>query len=561
MPEDFNRVGRLRTGELLLDAGLIDAADLEQALEAQQRLGGLLGGLLVRLGSLSEADLLVFLSKQLGLPVLSLAEMPSPADVTDAMKQTGGSIPWLRSKEAVIWFRQEDGERVLCCASRHPLDPGLQDAAEHWSGGRSRFYLASQQTLESVLAALVTNTSDDFVLRAGADRLREMAEEAPVIDFVNAIFSEAIARRASDIHIEPYEHQFAVRLRIDGQLQQVRAAPRVQFDAVSSRIKLLSGMDIAERRLPQDGRQSIRVNGRDLDLRVSSLPSTWGESLVLRLLGKTTGLPTLDQLGLSAAHQDVLSALIGHPNGIVLVTGPTGSGKTTTIYRLLLELNDGVRKILTVEDPVEFDLPGVTQMHVRADIGLTFASGLRSILRQDPDVILVGEIRDAETAKIAVQAALTGHLVISTLHTNSSVAAISRLVDLGVEPFLLADVLRGVMAQRLVRRLCPVCSAPELDAQGAEEQARLKGLASGQPNWRSPRSCAECDHRGYTGRIGIYEAALVTPEVQAAIRENAPESILSKLALVAPGNMFADGLVKARMGLTNFAEVSRAAQE
>lgn len=561
MPEDFNRFGRLRTGELLREAGLIDSADLEQALEAQQRLGGLLGGLLVRLGSLSENDLLTHLSKQLGLPVLSLSEMPAPAEVIEAMKQTGGSLPWLRSKEAVLWFSEEDGAKVLCCASRHPFDPGLQDAAEHWSPGASRFYLASQQTLESVLAALASNTSDDSVLRAGADRLREMAEEAPVIDFVNAVFSEAIARRASDIHIEPYEHQFAVRLRIDGQLQQVRAAPRTQFEAVSSRIKLLSGMDIAERRLPQDGRQSIRVNGRDLDLRVSSLPSTWGESLVLRLLGKTTGLPTLDQLGLSSVHQNVLSTLIGHPNGIVLVTGPTGSGKTTTIYRLLLELNDGVRKILTVEDPVEFDLPGVTQMHVRADIGLTFASGLRSILRQDPDVILVGEIRDTETARIAVQAALTGHLVISTLHTNSSVAAISRLVDLGVEPFLLADVLRGAIAQRLVRRLCPACSVPAFDAQGAEEQARLKGLANGNPNWRSASGCPECDHRGYNGRIGIYEAAVVTPQVQAAIRENAPETVLSKLALVAPGNMFADGLVKARMGLTNFAEVSRAAQE
>ena len=315
-----------------------------------------------------------------------------------------------------------------------------------------------------------------------------------MIDFVNGVFAEALARRASDVHVEPFEDQFFVRMRIDGMLVTARRGPRSNFDAVCSRIKLLSGMDIGERRLPQDGRQTIRVSGQQVDLRVSALPSTWGESVVLRLLGKTSRLPDLEELGLGEAEAERLLALAEQPNGVLLVSGPTGSGKTTTIYRLLTHLNDGVRKIVTVEDPVEFDLPGVVQVHVKSDIGLTFAAGLRAMLRQDPDVIMVGEIRDPETAKIAVQAALTGHLVISTVHTNSALAAVSRLLDLGVEDYLLADVLRGVVGQRLVRRLCPHCATPARPSSAATTRPRRRPAwrCEGAADWREPAGCEAC---------------------------------------------------------------------
>jgi len=550
-------------GEQLTAAGLIRPDDIQQALQLQTTLGGKIGEILVRIGALSESDLLEMLSRHLELGILSDNDAPSAADVEEAIVSTGAALQWFVDRAVMIWFLDDSEGRLLCCASRDPLDPSLQDAAEQWSDRPALFLLASSQTIESVLDPLVQRARLDTALDAfgtDAGRLREMAEEAPVIDFVNAVFSEAIARRASDIHIEPFEDQFVVRLRVDGAMQQWRTASRSQFDAVASRIKLLSGMDIAERRLPQDGRQSIRLNGREVDLRVSSLPSTWGESLVLRLLGKVSALPELEALGVADDQRAALSDLVSRPNGILLVTGPTGSGKTTTIYRLLTQLNDGVRKILTVEDPVEFNLPGVVQMNVRADIGLTFASGLRSILRQDPDVILVGEIRDAETAQIAVQAALTGHLVISTLHTNSALAALPRLLDLGVESFLLSEVLRGVVAQRLVRKLCPSCAraTPADAALNLETLAREHGLSAGRAGWREATGCPACGGTGFRGRLGIYEVVKIDPSIQAALRQGAAETALSELAFgVNNRSMYVDGLLKARSGTTTWSEVVR----
>jgi general secretion pathway protein E len=341
-----------------------------------------------------------------------------------------------------------------------------------------------------------------------------------------------------------------------------RTAPRARFDAVCSRIKLLSGMDIGERRLPQDGRQSIRVAGQELDLRISSLPSVWGESVVLRLLGRSDRLPQLSELGVSEAQAGALLGLVDKPNGVVLVSGPTGSGKTTTIYRLLIHLNNGVRKIVTVEDPVEFELPGVVQMQARSDIGLSFAAGLRSILRQDPDVIMIGEIRDQETAHIAVQAALTGHLVISTIHTNSALAAVPRLLDLNVEPFLLADVVRGLVGQRLVRRLCPHCAAPsDHDRAAIYEAARPAGYrCAGTPAWKEPVGCAKCGPTGYLGRLGLYEIAPSSPALEHDIRHRASEEALSRTARAQGfASLAEDGYGKARAGLTTLAELRRVA--
>jgi general secretion pathway protein E len=554
-------------GSYLRERGLVTERDLQQAVAARLQIGGSLGLALVRLGALSENDLVLALSTLWGLPPVTDAEMPDLASVQAALDRLHINPDWIRSAEAVVWFAGTDGEERLCIAARDPLSSDLQEAAEQWHPEPAIFYVARQQDLEGLLAELDTHGREADLVTAGgqdAKRLREMAEEAPAIDFVNAVFNEAVAKRASDIHIEPFENYFTVRLRVDGILGNARNAPRSQYDAISSRIKLLSQMDIAERRLPQDGRQSIRVGGREVDLRVSTLPTTWGESLVLRLLGKSRSLPELSALGVEADHCHTLDNLIACPNGVILVTGPTGSGKTTTIYRLLSQLNDGVRKIVTVEDPVEFDLPGVMQVHVRADIGLSFAAGLRSILRQDPDVIMVGEIRDSETARIAVQAALTGHLVISSVHTNSALAAVSRLLDLGVEDYLLADVLRGVVGQRLVRSLCQKCAQPV--AATPEHTALVADMPyidlSSPASWRQPGHCPACNESGYLGRSGIYEVMPIDGDLQAALRSRpAEEELLAIARRSGHRTMRDDGLLKARRGVTTVAEVLRVVGE
>jgi len=527
-----------RLGDLLSAAGLARPADIEAALAVQASAGGRLGHILVRLGAVSEADLLAVLSRQLGLPA---QEAPPPHEAARAfMAETGTCLSWWRERQALAW-RADDGS--VTCAAVDPQDPTLRDVLETAAAEAPPcLRLISRTMIADSLAELGERHAARGAGASDAARLRELAEETPVVNFVNGVFAEALRRRASDIHFEPFEDRFVVRLRIDGVLQNIRAAPRAEFDAVCSRVKLLSGMDIGERRLPQDGRQTVRVAGHDADLRLSTLPAAWGESLVVRLLGKSSRLPELAELGLGDGDAERLSALVAQPHGVVLITGPTGSGKTTTIYRLLAGLNDGQRKIVTVEDPVEFDLPGVVQMRVRAEIGLSFAAGLRSILRQDPDVIMVGEIRDPETARIAVQAALTGHLVIATAHTNSALAAVSRLLDLGVEDYLLADVLRGLVGQRLVRRLCEACAEPSGQGDG----------------WREPRGCPRCDGTGFDGRLGLFEIIPVTSEVAGMIRRRAGEEALAQAVRQAgAASMLEDGLAKARAGRTPLSEVRR----
>ncbi len=548
-----------RIGEVLLQRGLVTEADLDQANAARAAHGGFIEPALVRLGAVSESDLLRALADELRLDVLDGADLPNAEAIRAAAARLNTPIAWLVEKEAVLWFREEaEGER-LCIAGRHVHHPALQEAAEQWGGGEARLFLADSQTLQPLLAELSAPAVAPALVTDAA-RLREMAEGAPVIDFVTAMLAEAIARRASDVHVEPFEDHMSVRLRVDGVLSEWRRAPRALYDAVASRLKLLSGMDIAERRLPQDGRQSLRVSGQDHDVRVSSLPTTWGESIVLRFLGKTRTLPEFAALGLEPDYAALVLRLIEKPNGLVLVTGPTGSGKTTTVYRMLTHLNDGVRKIFTIEDPVEIDLPRVLQMHVRADIGLSFATGLRSILRQDPDVIMVGEIRDGETARIAVQAALTGHLVISTVHTNSALAAIARLLDLGVEEFLLADVLRGVIGQRLVRMVCESCARPDGDAghEAMAESILPPALREQAPAWRVGTGCPRCARSGFVGRVGVFEAAEIDPPLQQAIRARAAEAEFERLARMRGfRTMYEDGVWKARRGVTSYREALR----
>jgi len=569
---------RRRLGELLVERGLIRPADIANALSLQAQNGGLIGLNLVRLGALSEAQLLDVLSEQLDLPVLAPENGPAPERISAFLDEIGSPLAWWADREAVAWREEPQdgaGETRILCAAVQPLDPALaeriaQAQSLQASAEPVAFFLAQRSLIEALAEDLTRDhvpALDPALGGAGADaaRLRELAQEAPVIDFVNAVFAEALTRRASDVHVEPYEDRFLVRMRIDGVLTTARSAPRSNFDAVCSRIKLLSGMDIGERRLPQDGRQSIRVSGQEVDLRVSTLPCSWGESIVLRLLGKTSRLPQLSELGVSAEQEAGFLRLAEHPNGVFLITGPTGSGKTTTIYRLLAHLNDGERKIITVEDPVELDLPGVIQVRVRSEIGLTFAAGLRSILRQDPDVIMIGEIRDPETARIAVQAALTGHMVISTVHTNTALAAIPRLLDLGIEDYLLADVMRGVAGQRLIRRLCDDCARPSTAAEAsAHEQtipAHLHGVvAREEARWMEPVGCAKCGHSGFRGRLGVYELAPMSSALIAGMRASADEDQLTAAARAEGFLSFADdAFLKARRGQTALSEVYRIA--
>jgi general secretion pathway protein E len=553
---------RQRIGELLLAAGLVSDADLGSALALQAETGGLVGQILVRLGAVSEARLLEALSGQLSIAVLNDDEIPAAERIAGFLAGVRAPAHWWADRQAAAWRTGDEPDSPVICAAANPLDPVLRDRMSQAVDGQVAYRLASRAQVAALTGDLDQAARTPREGAGEAARLRELAQETPVIDFVNGVFAEALARRASDVHVEPFEDQFFVRMRVDGMLVTARRGPRSGFDAVCSRIKLLSGMDIGERRLPQDGRQTIRVSGQQVDLRVSTLPSTWGESVVLRLLGKSNRLPDLGELGLEAGDARRLLALAEQPNGVLLVSGPTGSGKTTTIYRLLTHLNDGVRKIVTVEDPVEFDLPGVVQVYVRGDIGLTFAAGLRAMLRQDPDVIMVGEIRDPETAKIAVQAALTGHLVISTVHTNSALAAVSRLLDLGVEDYLLADVLRGVVGQRLVRKLCPHCAVPSSpeDRRRHEAAAPAGVRFEGPAAWREPVGCESCVRTGFLGRIGLFEMAAATKDLERDVRAGADEDALTATAR-SHGfvSLFEDGYVKARAGLTTLAEVHRVA--
>jgi general secretion pathway protein E len=522
-------------GVALTSRGLIDADDVERALAFQAQFGGRLGGVLVRMGALAEADLLDALSCQLGLPVLTAAAVPADAEAfLAAMAQSGRPADWWLDHEAVVW--EADG--AIHCAARDPLLPSLGEAvdAAFTDHPPRQWWLILSQDLDRALELLDQalrqsrrSTSDDV------GHLRELAEEAPVVELVSNTLSQSLNERASDIHIEPSEKRFRIRYRIDGVLHTRLTLPRERFDAVASRVKLLSGMDIAERRLPQDGRTTQRINGQEVDVRVSALPGTWGESLVLRLLPKERQDLGLDTLGMEADHRLRFSRLIRQPNGILLVTGPTGSGKSTTLYAALESINDGSKKIITVEDPVEYDIVGVNQVQVHADIGYTFARALRSILRQDPDIIMIGEIRDLETAEIAVRAALTGHLVLSTLHTNDAASAFTRLVDMGVEPFLVASAVRGVIAQRLVRRRCAAC-----------------GEVGGG------RGCVQCQGTGYKGRLGIYEMIEVDEPIQNAILERRPRHELTELARKrGHRSLREDGLIKAKGGLTQVDEVMR----
>jgi len=437
----------------------------------------------------------------------------------------------------------------LQALSAEAFEQALAKAYQHDS--------ASMQLAEDIggsldLAALAEQVPE-------TEDLLEQEDDAPIIRLINAILGEAIKENASDIHLETFEKRLVVRFRVDGILREVLEPKRELAALLVSRIKVMARLDIAEKRIPQDGRISLKVGGREVDVRVSTLPSANGERVVLRLLDKQAGRLNLQHLGMSPRDRDQMEATVRKPHGILLVTGPTGSGKTTTLYASLVSLNDRTRNILTVEDPIEYHLEGIGQTQVNSKVDMTFARGLRAILRQDPDVVMVGEIRDKETAEIAVQASLTGHLVLSTLHTNSAIGAITRLVDMGIEPFLLSSSLLGVLAQRLVRVLCPHCKEAY---QADEAECKLLGVPFAQPpTLFHARGCAECHQQGYRGRTGIYELVVFDDHLRTLIHNAASEQDMTRHARSLGPSIREDGRRKVLEGATTVEEVLRVTRE
>jgi len=552
-------------GEILIADGVTTPDMIALALSRAQSTGERLGEALVALGAATKDDVLRALARQQNLPYMSRDELPSPLPVVKNL-----SPKYLR-QYLVCPVGVDAG--TLTVATSEPLNPVVVDDLRQCTGLAVRLVVSTPEAiLEAIdrtydgastpLQRLVEGIDDERGAEETEDvnHLRDMAFEAPVIRLVNLLVENAIAAEASDIHIEPFEDTLRVRYRIDGVLFDQESPPKRLRDAVTSRIKLMAEMNIAERRLPQDGRIRVSLHGRRVDIRVSTIPTVHGESIVMRLLDRQSVFLPLEKLGFAADTLQRFEALIQRPHGIILVTGPTGSGKTTTLYAALDKINSPDRKIITVEDPVEYQLKGVNQIPVKPKIGLTFATGLRHIVRQDPDVILIGEIRDLETVEIAIQASLTGHLVFSTLHTNDAPGAVPRLQDMGAEPYLIASVLEAVLAQRLVRRICAACREPhapspaDLEALGVEPDARAQ-LFRG-------RGCDECRGTGYRGRSGIYELFPITEDVRSLILRRASSREIRRLAV--EGGMRTlrlDGWLKACQGLTTVEEVLRVTQE
>ena len=425
------------------------------------------------------------------------------------------------------------------------LDPKAFDSllhARYAQAGDGDFALEDSDGLDAIASGMPS-----------AEDILESADDAPVIRLINGLIAEAVRQGVSDIHIEPYEDALIIRMRRDGVLKEHLRMPAHAAPVVVSRIKVMSRLDIAERRVPQDGRIALKLGGRHFDVRVSTLPSRAGERVVLRILDRDAAGLSLDVIGMSEKAEDVLKEALGEPNGIILVTGPTGSGKTTTLYACLEQLKDGERNILTVEDPVEYSIDGIGQTQVDPKVGMSFAAGLRAILRQDPDVVMVGEIRDRETADIAVQSSLTGHLVLSTVHTNDAIGAITRLRDMKIEPFLIASSLRAVIAQRLVRRLCDTCREPVPADKGV---AALLGFDEGETVYRAI-GCEECSRTGYKGRIGVFEAVRIGPNMRKMISEGVDESVLARHAFLNAPNLGSAARALVRAGETSPEEAIR----
>lgn len=536
----------MRLGERLIAKGLLAEEELRRALELQkERPADKIGRILTDLGYVAQRDVLAALSEQLELPLVTV-DGPPAFDLDRKFMERTRCFP--------VSF---DGA-VLTLAMADPLDFDTQSAVAAAAQVRVEPVLAPEGELLEAVRRL--EGPQESALPAGAEniedleQLRDMASEAPVIRLVNGVIAAAVERRASDIHLEPFEKQFRVRFRIDGVLEEQDAPPRELKAAVISRVKLMAKLNIAERRLPQDGRIKIKTLGREVDLRVSTLPTLYGESVVMRLLDRSAGdFYDLRRLGFDDAMLGRMEHFTSLPHGIFLVTGPTGSGKSTTLYSALKRINQTDKKIITIEDPVEYQMDGINQIHVNSGIGLSFAAGLRHIVRQDPDVIMVGEIRDRETADVAIRAALTGHFVYSTLHTNDAPSAVTRLTDMGVENYLIVSSVTGVLAQRLVRLICSGCRV--------EAGTRVNPAGVTIPSFRGA-GCSVCFGTGYKGRVGIFELMELNEEIRRLIISGADASVLTQAARRnGMRTLREDGWEKVAAGVTTADEIIRVTQE
>lgn len=560
-------VGGVRLGDMLVKATLITKEQLQKALQQQETNGGRIGTNLVKLGFISEDDITSFLSRQYGVPSINLSHF----DIDSAVIKLIPSE--IAQKHQIIPINRTGS--VLTVAMADPSNIFAIDDIKFMTGFKVEPVVAAETSIKNAInkhydsAGMVEDIMKDFddkeveALKEGEENINvaelgQAAEDAPVVKLVNLILTDAIKKGASDIHIEPYEKTFRVRYRIDGVLYEVMQPPTRLRAAITSRVKIMAQLDIAERRLPQDGRIKIKMGGKEMDYRVSTLPTLFGEKVVLRLLDKGNLQLDMTKLGFDSQALEHFESGLLMPYGMVLVTGPTGSGKTTTLYCALNRLNTTETNIMTAEDPVEYNLPGINQVQMKAEIGLNFAASLRSFLRQDPDIIMVGEIRDYETAEIAIKAALTGHLVLSTVHTNDAPSTISRLLNMGVEPFLVAASTNVILAQRLARRVCQSCKEPAPVPPQALVNIGFSPEEAGKITPHKGTGCMSCSETGYKGRVALYEVMLIKENIKEAILQGASVIELRELGRKNGMKTLREaGLQKIREGMTSLEEVMR----
>jgi type IV pilus assembly protein PilB len=555
---------RERLGELLVKAGAIEKAQLDEGLAYQKDHGGKLGKILVEQLIVSEEQLAETLAEQKGLEHVSLANYPIDRDVVAIVPER------VARKRLFIPIGYEDDRIVVAMAD--PLDLQAVDEVEVRSGRKAiqvvatesqilyaiDKYMTPQDAFQDVLQATAAEATADPVQEGVIDERLVAGADVPIVRLVNQIVREAITDRASDIHMEPMAKDIAIRYRVDGVLHEVMRVPRSARAELTSRIKIMADMNITERRRPQDGRIRVSLDGRDIDMRVASLPTPHGESIVIRILNQDMTPLDLEEVGMGADHQAMMEALLGRPYGAILVAGPTGSGKSTTMYAALKRLNTTDRKIITIEEPVEYQMEGVTQVAVNNKIGLTFAAGLRMMLRADPDVVMIGEVRDPETAETAVRAALTGHLVLSSIHTNDAPSGLTRLVDMGVPPYVTSSALLAVVAQRLVRKLCPACKKKSSVPADALVRLGMDAKRASKIKIYGPVGCDKCFNTGYKGRLGVFELMVMDDDIRKLFLKEAPAEALRAQAIEhGMRTLSDDALDKVAAGITSLEEMAR----
>jgi type IV pilus assembly protein PilB len=543
-----------RLGDLLVDSSIISAEQLQEALKEQQKTKQKLGDLLITQGYITEQQLIEVLEFQLGIPHVSLFKYQIDPSIAQIIPES------LARRYQAIPIKKEGSKLLVAMAD--PLDYFAIEELRMSTGFRIEPAISSKEELQRAIArhyGLQDSMSQMLIELPTQDEIRETEitnEDSPVVRLVNQMIQQAMQLRVSDIHVDPGESNVAIRYRLDGVLRTERTIPKQMQGFITARLKIMAKLNIAERRLPQDGRMKLQFDMRTLDIRVSSLPTIHGEKIVLRLLDLSTGVKSIDLLGFNGHNYTLFKEMIERPYGMILITGPTGSGKTTTLYSALSHLNKETANIITVEDPVEYQLEGINQVHVNPTIGLSFAAGLRSILRQDPNIVMVGEIRDAETAEIAIRASLTGHLVLSTLHTNDAVSSITRLRDMGIEPYLIASSLIGVVAQRLVRRICLDCKTSYTPTE--QEKILLVNRGIKAEKLYRGNGCGSCNKTGYRGRVAIHEILGINDEIRRLVSDFTTMEELRKAALdQGMIQLMDDGLAKVSQGITTLQEVIR----